>query len=122
MTERFGACGIGWYYNVISTHIEESKEGHKLVFRDVELFIKVDGEWSKPIHGNGGDVVVGTNKYGLFADDEAFKKAETDALGNAMKKIGMSSDVHMGMHDDNKYVNDAREKFAEEDSVQKEIP
>lgn len=114
MTEQFGPIGIGWYYEVINTSIEHSTEGHVVVFRDVNLYFKHEGEWSKPIHGCGGDFIVGKNKYGLNADDEAFKKAETDALGNAMKKLGMSADIHLGMHDDNKYVNDLKAKYAEE--------
>ena len=44
-------------------------------------------------------------------DDEAFKKAYTDALSNAMKFIGVAADVHMGLFDDNKYVQQVRGEF-----------
>ena len=63
--------------------------------------------------GVGGDKVVGKNKYGLNSDDEAFKKAFTDAVTNALKLIGVGADVHMGLYDDNKYVNSMRDEFAE---------
>lgn len=117
MTERFGPCGIGWYYEVTGTQTHEGAEGHILVYRDINLFIKAEDEWSKPIHGTGGDCVIGKNKHGLAADDEAYKKAETDALGNAMKKLGMGADVHMGMFDDSKYVNDMKAKFGENEDT-----
>lgn len=122
MTEVFGAIGFGWYYEVLETRTHESLEGHISVYRDVAIYINKDGEWSKPIHGTGGDFVVGKNKYGLVADDEAYKKAETDAIGNAMKKLGMSADVFTGMHDDNKYVNDMKAKFGDGEKPNKPSP
>ena len=53
-----------------------------------------------------------SNSSGLRTDDEAFKKAFTDAIGNAMKHLGMSADVHMGLFDDSKYVESVREELA----------
>jgi hypothetical protein len=59
--------------------------------------------------GVGGDMVVKKRRDGgVIVDDEAFKKAFTDALTNAMKHLGMSADVHMGMFDDSKYVGELR--------------
>jgi hypothetical protein len=66
------------------------------------------------VYGVGGDKVVGKNKHGLFSDDEAFKKSYTDALSNAMKQIGAAADIHMGQHDDDKYVTAMRQEFAGE--------
>jgi hypothetical protein len=37
-------------------------------------------------------------------DDEAPKKAMTDALTKAMSHLGMSADIFLGKFDDNKYV------------------
>jgi hypothetical protein len=54
--------------------------------------------------GVGGDKVLVQDKNGLRADDEAFKKAFTDALGNAFLRVGASADVHMGLFDGSKYV------------------
>jgi hypothetical protein len=54
--------------------------------------------------GVGGDFVIKKESAGLFFDDEAYKKAYTDALGNAWKFIGVAADIHMGLFDDNKYV------------------
>ena len=65
--------------------------------------------------GVGGDKVVVKQSGGLRGDDEAFKKAFTDGITNALKMIGVGADVHMGMFDDDKYVNSLREEFAEDD-------
>lgn len=115
LTEVFGPIGFGWYYEVSDIQTHKADTGHIMIYLGLNLFVKQDNEWSKPIHGRGGDFVVTINKNGMKSDDEAFKKAETDALGNAMKKLGMSADVHMGMFDDNKYVNDMRQKFGEQE-------
>lgn len=64
--------------------------------------------------GVGGDKAVGKNKYGLTLDDEAFKKAYTDAVMNAFKYVGVGADIHMGLFDDSKYVEEVREEFERE--------
>ena len=47
LTEQFGACGIGWYYKPIKKWLEQ--HGDEIAaFVDIELFIRVDGEWSMP--------------------------------------------------------------------------
>jgi hypothetical protein len=56
------------------------------------------------VYGVGGDKVLRVEKNGPFVSDEAYKGAYTDALGNAMKHIGVNADIHMGLFDDNKYV------------------
>lgn len=63
------------------------------------------------IPGIGQTVFVGKNKNGFFTDEEAPKKSLTDALSKAMSWLGFAADIHMGMWDDNKYVNDVRRRF-----------
>lgn len=111
MTETFGPCGTGWGYSEPTFQIVACQSGEQAVFCWLNLwYLKEDGQRSEPIPGVGGDFVVKSNKGELRTDDEAFKKAATDALGNAMKHIGMSADVHMGRFDDNKYVAEVREE------------
>jgi len=61
----------------------------------------------------GGDKVTTKRGSGHFNDDEAFKKAFTDGVMNAFKSVGVAADVHMGMHDDDKYVASMKREFAE---------
>jgi hypothetical protein len=114
MTETFGPCGSGWGYSEPTFQLVPGSDGQTAVFCWVTLwYAKPEGGRSEPIPGVGGDFVVKKFSSGLTTDDEAFKKAFTDALGNAMKNLGMSADVHMGLFDDNKYVSELRSEFAD---------
>lgn len=107
MTETYGLCGIGWKFEVVKKWTEEveAKDNKKeiFVFVDINLFIKVDGEWSEAIPGNGGNKLVSQEKKGPYGSDEAFKMATTDALSTAMKMIGVASDIYEGNWDGSKY-------------------
>ena len=92
-------------------------DGQTVVYCWLTLWYVHDGARSSPVPGVGGDMVIVKQSSGLRTDDEAFKKAFTDAIGNAMKHIGMSADVHMGRFDDSKYVNDLRREDAETHSA-----
>lgn len=93
ITEIFGPCGIGWYYEVLSERAEEYG-GTVMAIVDINLFIKVDGEWSKPIFGTGGNLLVRTTKTGTKPSDEGYKMALTDALSVACKALGIGADVY----------------------------
>ena len=93
LTELFGACGIGWYYEVISERAE-TYGGTVMAIVDLNLYIKVDGEWSKPIFGTGGNQLVKETKSGIRPSDEGYKMALTDALSVACKALGIGADVY----------------------------
>ena len=44
-------------------------------------------------------------------DDEAPKKAMTDAMTKAFSHLGVSADVFLGLFDNNKYVEEMTKKF-----------
>lgn len=113
MTEEFGPCGAGWGIDAPQFQVLQGAEDEKLVFCTVNVWYG-DKDDRRVLVGVGGDKAVSKNKYGLASDDEAFKKAFTDAVTNALKMIGVGADVHMGLFDDNKYVNTMREEFSEE--------
>jgi hypothetical protein len=114
MTEEFGPCGVGWGIHEPTFQVVPGSEGQVAVYCTVGIWIKQNELVSAPIYGVGGDLVVVSQKGGLRTDDEAFKKAFTDAVGNAMKHLGMSADVHMGRFDDNKYVASVRAELHDE--------
>lgn len=116
MTEQFGPCGVGWGINEPSFQVVNA-DSEILVYCTVSIW---HGSRDCLIFGVGGDKCVAARSSGPFNDDEAFKKAFTDAIGNAMKQLGMSADVHMGLFDDSKYVNDLRAEFSEEKRPAKE--
>lgn len=94
LTEKFGVCGFGWYYEVAEQKLENGSDGQKSAFVTIHLFIKIDGEWSKPIVGLGGSSFIANEKNGAYTSDECFKMALTDALSIACKSLGMGGDVY----------------------------
>lgn len=93
LTEQFGVAGFGWYTEVVKQWLEEGSGGEVAAFCHLRLFVKINDQWSAPIEGIGGSLFVAKESSGLRADDEAFKKAYTDALGIACKSLGVGADV-----------------------------
>lgn len=101
LTEQFGACGIGWYYTVTKQWTEECGD-EVCAFVNIELFIKVDGEWSQPIFGTGGNKLIEKESKGFHVSDECFKMATTDAISVACKQLGFGADIYW-QNDSSKY-------------------
>lgn len=99
MTEKYGTCGIGWYFRNVRHTFFEGSAGEIFVFAEVEVFIKNGEEWSMPIPGTGGSMVVQKEKSGLYNQDEGVKMAYTDALSVALKFLGVASAVYAGQID-----------------------
>lgn len=93
LTQLFGAVGIGWYYEINKQWLEPCGE-EVSAFCDISLYIKVDGEWSKPIQGVGGSMFAAKEKNGIYVSDEAYKMALTDAISVACKALGFAADVY----------------------------
>jgi len=103
MTDLFGPVGKGWKYNV------EYKYQDGLVFAEVCVQYYQDHKWYE--YGPVCSVQNLSKKNGGL-DDEAPKKAMTDAMTKAFSHLGMSADVFLGKFDDNKYVEDLKKEFA----------
>lgn len=94
LTENFGICGFGWYTDILRTWTEEGKDGKVAAFCEINLFIKIGEEWSKPIRGIGGSMLVNIFKGKPETSDECYKMAYTDAISVACKAIGVGADVY----------------------------
>lgn len=93
LTERFGPCGIGWYYKVLKQWLEPCGD-ETAAFVNIELYVKVNGEWSQPIFGVGGSMFAEKEKSGIHVSDECYKMATTDAISVACKQLGIGADVY----------------------------
>lgn len=93
LTEQFGICGVGWYYEVDKQWMESHGE-EVAAFVSIRLYVRVDGEWSKPIVGIGGSMFVEVQKSGAHVSDECYKMATTDAISVACKQLGIGADVY----------------------------
>lgn len=95
LTEQFGPCGVGWKYEITDKHMERNPESAEIAaFVDINLYIKIDSEWSAAIPGTGGSAFVAEEKSGLHMSDECYKMALTDALSVACKALGIGADVY----------------------------
>lgn len=93
MTEHFGVCGIGWKY-VITKQWTETYGTETKAYCNIDLFVKVDGQWSDSIQGTGGSSEVTMERNGSYVSDECYKMALTDALSVAMKALGVGADIY----------------------------
>ncbi len=94
LTEIFGPCGLGWFTDDIRYWLEDGSDGTKTAHVALNLCVKKDGEWSKPIFGIGGASYISNEKGGAYTSDECFKMAYTDALSVACKALGFGADVY----------------------------
>lgn len=94
LTENFGPCGIGWYYDITNKWLEPGSDGEVAAFVEIALYIKQDGEWSKPIVGIGGNSFVTKERNGYYTSDECYKMALTDAISVACKALGFGADIY----------------------------
>lgn len=114
LTEQFGPCGIGWKYEIKEHFTMPASYEQVMVFIIVDLYVKIDGEWSEPIPGMGGNALVAKEKNGLYSNDEAYKMALTDALSTAAKMLGVAADIYMGQWDGSKYKEEPKKLSKDE--------
>jgi len=116
LTDLFGPVGIGW--NVRQTDfrmVTNDTLGETAVFVEVELIYREtpEAEWSAPVFGTGGAKLVAIEKGSIHLDDEAFKKAYTDAISVACKAIGIGADVYWDRDADKYNYGDRSEEALE---------
>ena len=114
MTEVYGPVGKAWGIDPPSFQTVTAGD-EILVYCTVGVWISREAEGR--FYGVGGDKVRAMFSNGPRNDDEAFKKAYTDALTNALKMLGAGADVHMGLWDGNKYVDEKPEPAAPREPI-----
>ncbi len=100
MTEVFGPVGKGWAYDVNYHYTDQ------VVFAEVKVTWQEEDTWYR--YGPICSVQKLYRKTGAL-DDEAPKKAFTDALTKAFSHLGLSADVFLGLFDNSKYVEKVKE-------------
>ena len=98
LTEQFGLCGTGWKFEITDvTQVPVVQTGELMVYLTVNLYVKDGDAWGAAIPGVGGDFVIVKDKNGYHGNDEAYKMALTDALGNAAKMVGVAANIYRGL-------------------------
>lgn len=97
LTEMFGPCGIGWWYEIIDKRLEHDPiTKQTAAFVDIKLYYTdpENGKESHGIPGTGGASFVAKERNGPYMSDECFKMALTDAISVAAKALGVAADVY----------------------------
>jgi hypothetical protein len=134
LTERFGLCGKGWMVKHYATEYVKADNGTVLVYVLLSLLYKESGdtEWAEVGPHYGGDVAVEhikkaerqtENKDKTFnhleVDDEAAKKAYTDAFAKCCSWLGLAGSIHDGFSDGDKYTATKPWDVSPEESIKK---
>jgi len=113
-TQQFGPLGLGWGWNVIDEKYQPGQDKDVIHVIRIKLWYKI-GDQKGEIEHFGQTTFVGKNKNGWFTDEEAPKKSLTDAISKALSGLGFAADIHLGLYDDNRYVNDLKRDFRDDD-------
>lgn len=126
-TDIFGPYGIGWGMRDYRSEFVPAGD-EVLHLLQVEFWYRASKEFVEQYQpkgaveggvysfpGFGVTTFLAKRKDGsIFMDEEAPKKSETDARTKCLSLLGFSADIHLGLYDSNKYVNDVRSQFAGE--------
>ena len=100
-TEQFGPIGTGWGHIISNIFFE-----HDCVFVEIKLWYNESALTT--FSGIGQCQVVKDGRV----DQDAAKKAETDAITKALSRLGFNADVFEGKFDDNKYIEKQTKEYA----------
>tara|TARA_R110001583_G_scaffold28250_4_gene100490 strand:- start:381 stop:1019 length:639 start_codon:yes stop_codon:yes gene_type:complete len=104
-TEQFGAIGKGW--GIKSEFFNPIIDG--MIGYTATLWWRE----SDDIHTFDINSSISTHNKSGKLDDECFKKVSTDAMTKGLSKLGFNADVFLGQYDDNRYVTQMKQEFAE---------
>ena len=110
MTEVYGPVGDGWKFEIVKLWSDPVAEGAIMAHALVNVYVKYGAEWSAPVPGIGGSMLVDMESKGLHNNDEGYKMAVTDALSVALKMFGVAADVYLGNYNGSKYADGKAEK------------
>lgn len=112
-TELWGPMGTAWGIRVVDEKIIDGASVSTGDRVHVDKVYVIRAEIFYPggvVPAYGQTILCGVNKYGPYTDEEAPKKSLTDALTKALSWLGFAADIHMGLWDDNKHVNDRSQR------------
>lgn len=121
-TMTFGPIGIGWGWTVLDERLLEGAGGTQIHRVHLRLWYKWNGEKGEIEHFGQTEFAGKRNNGNFYTDEEAPKKSLTDAVTKCLSLLGFAADVHLGMYDDNKYVNNLKDEFANDDEFRERKP
>ena len=123
LTREFGPCGRGWKTEDVMYH--ETFYDEEAVIRcelNLYYFDKELGDWSGPVYGVGAAKSRVKETKGIYIDDEAAKKAYTDAVSVACKALGIGAEIYRYGASGSKYESREQADKPAEKPVKNEMP
>lgn len=105
MTETFGPQGKGWGWDIHEERTFEASNGEVLWMSRLSVWYVWQNEKINTSQQWGQTVMLANRQSGVFLDEEAPKKSITDAFTKCASYIGLGGDVHLGLFNDSKYVD-----------------
>lgn len=131
-TEQWGMMGVNWGVKdeKFTPIFLETEEKGFLIYNATLFYPKyyVDTEDDTPTHCFGeipihADInFYNKTKNGFKVENDITKKVATDALTKGLSKLGFNADVFEGLFDDNKYVQQMKQEFANPQENKPEKP
>lgn len=109
VTEKFGSYGATWGFKNIDFDYSLVNSVGLVVFKAV--FFYPNGEF--PIMNS---ISLYMDNARTKIDDNFAKKVETDALTKAISKLGFNADIFLGKFDDQRYLDDLKNEFQQEEN------
>lgn len=111
-TELFGPVGTGWGWTIKSHELlYADRPANTMILLALDVWITEGGKRHAIEMMNSIKLF---NRSGDRIDDDAYKKLLTDTITKGLSYFGCSADVFLGLYDDNRYVQRAREAAARE--------
>ena len=104
VTKEFGSYGIQWGLKDVSYDYTLTQSHGLIVY--TATFYYPNGEF---VINNSISLFIDNAKTKV--DDNFAKKLETDTLTKAMSKLGFNADIFMGKFDDQRYLDEVKEKY-----------
>jgi hypothetical protein len=121
LTELFGPAGKGFGFDIGTPIFYGTGDFQAVTISAALWWMEGDVRHTAPAHYGGTKLFTGGKNTGPTGiDEDAVKKAVTDAMGKAALAMGAHADVYMGLHDDSKYVDGLNDKFAAQEEPHEE--
>lgn len=117
-TKQFGACGIGWGVEVVSSTFQQCSPDDWLHTAIVRVWYIQDGKKGVIEQAGGTKAAYKTSSGKVLVDEDAAKKSVTDGMVKCLSMIGFAGDIFSGRWDDSKYVHDAAAYFQEQARIE----
>ncbi|MDH1865701.1 hypothetical protein N5D83_02570 [Pseudomonas chengduensis] len=113
-TETFGPIGKGWGYEILvdrfdqGAPIRDKKTGEVIAHEQMHTILLklwyVHGGKRSHVTQYGHTPFVRSSQWGAYTDFDAPKKSLTDAIKKCLSLLGFCADVHLGMFEDETYL------------------